>query len=889
MRAPQRRRSRLAGAALGSLVIAGGAAAAQQGAVPEAAFVRAGDRLDVGLGSAGAFARVESRGQRFTLEGGGGVVVTDVAALHTPIVGESNRATNASLEQDGDSDGWPDGAVFVDFWGSGGSAAWDATRADDGVRSVRLDGSGGEALETPALAVAAGEELLLQASRCGTPSARFVAFWFDASWQSLGALLGDAETGGDATTFVPFGRVVTAPPRAAWLIAGWQKLAAGSLWLDQLRIVTPAASVRARLDGALQGDPAGRFVRQRTALTALHLDATLEWRGRPHGVTAALDLRDTRGGDRALQVELTVPLAIPGATLQLEPRHTTTLARTNLYGEFEAAEWAAEDLPFGDGVLASYPLLAAVDARGVGAHAAAVAVGVPPGDPHPFRLRARTEPGGGVVLSWPVGLAPEPRAAPGRTRLEWWLAAADPAWPLRSGLVQMGRLEPRYAERRFGAAGTWLAFTDPATLPNVADFGFAVHEGDQAVATDDALGIASFCYVEPWDDWVDLGDFASAPTYADALARLAAQQSGVGWSSSVVSLARAVDVGGAHDAGGALLHQIFNRPWISGSGWSCLVSLNPEAGVVDDLGRGWPAPFDHFAAIVDASAATWSAQGAALDGAYLDSITTYFAHALDFRRGPWQAIRTPLTWESGTHAVALWPPAQVTAVAAAHAQRERAAGRLLMGNALDPVVRAAALNFDYLGIEANWGAGPESDATLLWRRVAAMHRPFCVLQNTDFTAFDHADMEAFLARCLFYGHFASCFSVDASSFPYFEDSSLYERDRALFVQYVPLVRELDLAGWQPMTHATSDRAHVLLERFGGGASGGALPLFTVMNDGTVGVHATVTIAKAPLALGTITSVTDAIRGRPLSFNQDATSVTIRDALAPGAVRMIRLQ
>ena len=356
----------------------------------------------------------------------------------------------------------------------------------------------------------------------------------------------------------------------------------------------------------------------------------------------------------------------------------------------------------------------------------------------------------------------------------------------------------------------------------------------------------------------------------------------------MVDLARSVDVGGARDGNGEFLRQILQRPWISGSGWSCLISLNPESGLVDDFGRGWAAPFHHFAAVIDKSDAAWSAQGAALDGAYLDSITTYFADKLDFRSDQWESIRTPLTWERGTHEVGLWPPSQVAAVAGAHAQRERAAGCLLMGNALETTVRAAALHFDYLGIEANWGAGPESDATLLWRRVAAFRRPFCLLQNTDFTQFDHADMEHYFARCLFYGHFASCFSVDAASFPYFEDSTLYNRDRTLFAKYVPLVRELDLAGWSPVTHATTSHRDLLVERFGG-ATSSTPPLFTLMNDGAIGRNAVLVVDKKSLAIGTVTTVIDAISGAALAFTQDAVQLTVTDFVPAGRVRMVRIQ
>ncbi len=853
----------------------------------EVGAVRSGDRLEVGFTADGRFARVEQARRRFELTSGGGLFITDVAALLTPILGESNRVANGSFEQDVNGDLWPDGFLFVDFWGSGGSATWDATSASDGARSVRLDGSGGEAIEAPAIAVTEGEELLIAASRRGA-AARIVAFWLDSNGQSRGVLLGDSEPANAG--FASFGRIVQAPANARWLIAAWQKLEGGSCWIDAARVVAPDASVRARVDGALQADPGRRFARQRTTLDALQLDVDVEWHGEAHGLIGSADLINRSGNDRALQVEMVAPLSFRDATLQVEPRATTQLALTNLYAEFQTREWAVGGLPFGEGKLASYPLIALAGPPPTStSRAPALVFGVPPGDPTPSRLRATTEPGGGLVLSFPLGLATTTAAGPARARVTLFLAGSDPQWPLRRGLAQMAHLFPSYAERRFGVAGTWIAFTDPATIPNVADFGFAVHEGDNAVATDDALKVASFCYVEPWDDWVDLGDFATQPTYADALTRIAAQQSGIGFTPAVVDLARAIDVGGARDGSGALLHKILNRPWVSGSGWSCLVSLNPELGLVDPLGRGWSAPFDHFAAIIDASAAAAETQGATLEGAYIDSCTTYFADSLDLRRDRWATTRTPLTWSRANHAVALWPPSQVAAVAAAHAVRERGAGRLLMGNALDPSVRACALHFDYLGIESNWGAAPESDAALLWRRVAAFRRPFCILQNTDFTQFDHAEMKRYFARCLFYGHFASCFSVDASSFPYFEDATLYERDRDLFVHYVPLVRELDLAGWQPVTHATTSHRELLCERFGGGLASGALPLFTLMNDGAIGRNATLTIDKTALSLGSISAVTDAISGQPLAFTQDALQLTVTAFLAPGAVRMVRLQ
>jgi hypothetical protein len=171
----------------------------------------------------------------------------------------------------------------------------------------------------------------------------------------------------------------------------------------------------------------------------------------------------------------------------------------------------------------------------------------------------------------------------------------------------------------------------------------------------------------------------------------------------------------------------------------------------------------------------------------------------------------------------------------------------------------------------------------------AWRRPFCLLQNTDFTLFDHAAMQSYMERCLFYGLFASCFSADASSHPYFEDPALYERDRDLFQKYVPLARDLDSSGWEPLTHAATDKPEVVLvERFGR-ATPNAMPRFTVLNDAPGTRTYALTIEKTPLELGTITSCIDAITGKALSFTQDSTAVVVTDRLHADGVRMFTLQ
>ena len=63
---------------------------------------------------------------------------------------------------------------------------------------------------------------------------------------------------------------------------------------------------------------------------------------------------------------------------------------------------------------------------------------------------------------------------------------------------------------------------------------------------------------------------------------------------------------------------------------------------------------------------------------------------------------------------------------------------------------------------------------------------------------------------------------------YFLHPELYERDRDLFKTYIPIIRQLSEAGWEPLTFAQSDNSSILIERFGNWTSQNLL--FTLKNN-----------------------------------------------------------
>ena len=93
---------------------------------------------------------------------------------------------------------------------------------------------------------------------------------------------------------------------------------------------------------------------------------------------------------------------------------------------------------------------------------------------------------------------------------------------------------------------------------------------------------------------------------------------------------------------------------------------------------------------------------------------------------------------------------------------------------------------------------------------------------------DGANVEEFVNRCLAYGIFASNTTTFATGVKYEDHPHGYLRDKKLLDWYVPLVRTLSLASWEPVRYGTIDNKGVSCERFGRGDK----VYFTMYSDST---------------------------------------------------------
>jgi len=384
----------------------------------------------------------------------------------------------------------------------------------------------------------------------------------------------------------------------------------------------------------------------------------------------------------------------------------------------------------------------------------------------------------------------------------------DPQWGFRDAAARFYTLFPDSFTRRAKRDGIWIPFTSPTAIPHVQDFGVAWHEGDNSIDADHRLGIASFHYTEP-RSYVQSLPRSVPRTYEAAVAAITAERSAAA-SSEARHRSEAVFLSGAQERDGRFVVSFEKAPWSDGAVWM----LNPNP-TLSHAPEQWTQARVNFS---EQEQARYGAAAGSLDGEFLDSLEAA-ADGLDFRPESLDATRLPLTFttdDSRQTTLPIW-----------FSEYEyvdwlgrwlHARGKLLFANTTLTRFGVFAPPLDLMGIEANWGTsqdfGPDSDAVFNFRRTLCYHKPYLLLQNNDFDRFGHDATERYFRRCLFYGVFPSFFSVNAADKPYWENAKWYDRDRDLFKRYIPLIKRVSAAGWEPVTYAHSDNPNVYLERYG---------------------------------------------------------------------------
>lgn len=475
------------------------------------------------------------------------------------------------------------------------------------------------------------------------------------------------------------------------------------------------------------------------------------------------------------------------------------------------------------------------------------------------------------------GAASSDGASHGRADVEVVASDVDPEWGFRAAARNYYDLFPEAFERRATAEGIWIPFTDPARVGGVEDFGIAYHEGDNSIASDDRLGILSFRYTEPMTWWMPMAKGVPRD-YETALDLVRRHEAGP--EGAARSHAQAVIDSGTHDEGGRVNVEFVDAPWTDGAVWV----LNPNPRLPRDPDRWTKARLSYTQEMGDRMYGP-GAKGVQ-DGEYLDSIEGW-ADVLDFRPESIRHSAAPPTFTTDGFRPVIPTWFSVWELAAFMREDLRGRGKLLMANATPWRVHAFAPLLDVLGTETNWLPGgtwrPDSDAVFNLRRTLCWKKPYLLLQNTDFDRFGPHEVERYFQRCMFYGVYPSMFSVDASTRPYWTEPKWYDRDRHLFKRYIPAIRKLSAAGWEPVTLARSDDPSLWVERFGSRH-------FTAFNPSGGRREAVVAVEAEKLGLGeTPLEAADIVTGEVVGRPEPGAVLRIRISLGPEECLAVELR
>lgn len=435
-----------------------------------------------------------------------------------------------------------------------------------------------------------------------------------------------------------------------------------------------------------------------------------------------------------------------------------------------------------------------------------------------------------LLIAYDFGLAKDTARFPSGAPFRFVVYRFDPRWGFRAAWRKYMEIFPDHFIVRSKRQGLWMPFTDVSTVAGWEDFGFRYHEGNNNVPWDDAHDVLSFRYTEPMTWWMPMAKDVKRTLREAVRARDALIEDGNGRHQRLAQVSR---LAAMYDVSGQPALLFRDTPWCDGAVWS----LNPNPWLAE-TSRGSASPGGeplnaatlHWNQRIKESLYGPTARGNP-DGEYLDSLEGYVTADLNFRREHFRFTTVPLTFASDTKQVALFKGLSVFEFTRWMSEDVHRMGKLMFANSVPYRFTFLCPWLDVMGTETDWLRGgeyqPASIAQMdLWRTLSA-GKPYLLLMNTDYDQFTPDRVELYFQRCLFYGMWPGFFSHNAAENPYWQNPKWYERDRPLFKRYLPVIRRLAEAGWQPVTGMTCDNHKLLVERFGPDANGAQR--FTVYN------------------------------------------------------------
>ena len=463
-----------------------------------------------------------------------------------------------------------------------------------------------------------------------------------------------------------------------------------------------------------------------------------------------------------------------------------------------------------------------------------------------------------LALTLKLGLSPLPRDAAFSSQVPFRFALfrVDGTWGFRDAARRYYELFPSLFERVTTLDGLWL-LGDPMRIPNPHHYAYREH-GEKEAELDQLWGLQTCPYVLAGQREF-VSDASDYPGALKGLAELGPDLRGFygpGLRELIENCSLRRPDGRYHlllrRRGGSL-----DGPTVA------TFPMNPDPDLFEDSGRR-TAGQQTLAYALDTVA-----HAPAVDGIYVDSLSSWGSY-LNARREHFRYINTPLTHDAGGHVVIDNALAHLEFLRALRAEL-RARGKILFGNGIRKQRAWAGFLCDVLGVEANQSVHRDAGHYAFFRTIA-YHKPFLLLYYYRYPsmALPRAAVEEYVQSAIAFG-------IAPETRPFGKER---ERDMDLYNTFIPILRRLGQAGWEPVTHARVSEKQLWCERFGSGKHG---LFFTLYNPAEGDKTARLSIDFAALGQPEDATVRELVEGRDVGGDG-----LDRLRVPPKSLRVIRI-
>ncbi len=567
-------------------------------------------------------------------------------------------------------------------------------------------------------------------------------------------------------------------------------------------------------------------------------------------------ITDITRKERALNMMFALPIDAPGWSWGDDVRRSRVIQMRDTKNA--GAEYInAVSIPCGSTTTASLYPVAAISGKRDG-----LCIGIDMGKIAVYRVFYNSSTRQ-LAISYDFGLVPDSVKHPGSAEFSFVIYRFDPEWGFRQAWADYARIFPDYFKVRSPKHGIWMPFGDISRIQGWQDFGFKYHEGIENVPFDVANELLAFRYSEPTTWWMPMPK-GGARTEEAVLAerdKLA----------STNLMANAVINSGMVDVQGKPCYLVQDAPWCDGAVWN--MSVNPY---LPKKPNGASVIWNDEVRAADYGSSTKPVRA----GEYLDSLEGYITADLNYRKDHYRYSSVPLCFDDNNNIVMFNGPAIYEFVKWI-SEDVHSMGKLMFANGVPYRFTYLCPWLDVMGTETNWLPGdvftPDADETMIMRRSMVYGKPYLLLMNTRFDAFGVDMVERYFKRSAFYGILPGMFSHNAANEAYFDTPKWYNRDRALFKRYIPLITRLSESGWQPVSYAQSSNKTIYVERYGKN-------FITLLNDSKEPQTATIRLDTAKLGVKPDFTAIERFSGKSIKVTKSAFTV----ALPAGDVMMVDL-